>query len=41
MRDRVDGAEWTGFEGYQIRASGIATSTPGLRRYLTPTTVLR
>jgi len=41
MRDRVDGAEWTGFEGYQIRASGIATSTPGLRRFLSPATVLR
>lgn len=41
MSDRVDGAEWASFEGYQIRASGIATSTPGLRRYLTLTTVRR
>lgn len=41
MNERGDGAERASLEGYQIRTSGIATSTPGLRRYLTPTTVLR
>lgn len=41
VSDRAFGAERAGFEGYQIRASGIATSTPGLRRFLSPTTVPR